>query len=60
MSFHVLPRVYTLAASRQAQSKMQAMDERFTIRQWVNPLPMGRRVADFPPVRCLLRLIHVR
>jgi len=30
------------------QRKALAMDERFTIRQWVRPLPMTRRVPDFP------------
>ena len=28
--------------------KAQAMDERFTIRQWARPLPLERRKADFP------------
>ena len=28
--------------------RMQAMDERFTIRQWTQPLPMQSRVAEFP------------
>ena len=28
--------------------KAQAMDERFTIRQWTSPLPLCHRKADFP------------
>lgn len=30
------------------QRKATAMDERFTIRTWMRPLPMEKRVADFP------------
>ena len=36
----VQPRTY--------QRKVVAMSERFTIRTWNTPLPMDRRVADFP------------
>ena len=35
-------------ASMEYQRKVQAMDERFTIRNWAIPLPLNRRVPDFP------------
>ena len=35
-------------ASAEHQRKVQAMGERFVIRHWSVPLPMNRRVPDFP------------